>query len=166
MNKIIKYEAAPGAQFNDEQAQKYGERISKLSDGDIGSVKPIDVVDDASKDNSPLHDYFEWDNKVASEHYRLSQARDLLSHLVVIIKVKNGKVIKQKAYFNVIEGTDDKATRVYVSLGKTFTTKELTQQVIEMALREMIDWQERYRQYKQLSIIFKAIDKVKKKIRV
>ena len=34
-----------------------------------------EIVEEARKKNSPLHDFFEWDDSIAAEKYRLAQAR-------------------------------------------------------------------------------------------
>lgn len=43
-----------------------------------GELTPANVVDAAREDDHPLHDRFEWDDEVAGEKYRLSQARQLI----------------------------------------------------------------------------------------
>lgn len=45
---------------------------------DNGRLTPAAVVAAATAENHPLHDRFEWDDKVAGHRYRLSQARDLI----------------------------------------------------------------------------------------
>lgn len=43
-----------------------------------GALTPAAVVDAARPKGHPLHDRFEWDNKVAGEAYRRYQAADLI----------------------------------------------------------------------------------------
>lgn len=43
-----------------------------------GDVRASTVVDEARPKDSPIHDQFEWDNRVAGEQYRLAQARRLI----------------------------------------------------------------------------------------
>lgn len=52
--------------------------LNRLSDELGGAISPRDVVDAAQNDQSPLHPYFEWDNKRAADNWRLDQARRLL----------------------------------------------------------------------------------------
>lgn len=52
--------------------------LDRLADQLGGALSPRDVVDEASKDTSPLHPYFEWDEEKAADHWRLEQARRLL----------------------------------------------------------------------------------------
>lgn len=43
-----------------------------------GDLNDRIVVDEARNPKHPLHDRFEWDDSIAGEKYRLSQARELL----------------------------------------------------------------------------------------
>lgn len=43
-----------------------------------GELTPQLVVDEARPKDAPLHDRFEWDNKVAGEAYRRVQAQQLI----------------------------------------------------------------------------------------
>lgn len=43
-----------------------------------GALTPQSVVDIARPKGSPLHSHFEWNDKVAGEKYRLSQAGELI----------------------------------------------------------------------------------------
>jgi hypothetical protein len=54
---------------------------------EAGKLSPEQVVTEASKAGSPLHDCFEWDDSVAGHKYRLSQARDLIRSVQVVITV-------------------------------------------------------------------------------
>lgn len=43
-----------------------------------GELTPQIVVDEARPKDAPLHDRFEWDNKIAGEKYRIVQAQQLI----------------------------------------------------------------------------------------
>jgi hypothetical protein len=43
-----------------------------------GDLRPEDVLDDARNPNSPLHSCFTWDDSVAAEAYRLTQAKAVI----------------------------------------------------------------------------------------
>ena len=51
----------------------------------IDEVKPQDFLDEASDKDHPAHDYFEWDDSVASFNYRLWQARRFLQVEVNVV---------------------------------------------------------------------------------
>jgi len=43
-----------------------------------GGLKASDVLDEARSEDSPIHEYFEWDDSVAANLHRLKQARVLI----------------------------------------------------------------------------------------
>lgn len=57
-----------------------------------GRLKPEDVVNEAKKPSSPLHDYFEWDDEKAANEHRLEQARQLIRSVRVVISEQNVEV--------------------------------------------------------------------------
>ena len=44
----------------------------------VGHLTPAVVVDEARAEDHPLHDRFEWDDKVAGEAHRRSQAHEMI----------------------------------------------------------------------------------------
>lgn len=53
-------------------------RLERIRLNHDGVLTPDDVVKDARRDSSPLHDQFEWDDTVAAGKYRIEQARELI----------------------------------------------------------------------------------------
>ena len=51
-----------------------------------GKLDPNEVVSEASKKDSPLHDYFEWDDGVAAAAHRLEQARTLIRRVKIVVQ--------------------------------------------------------------------------------
>jgi hypothetical protein len=59
---------------------------ARLNDlADRGVLTPRDVVADARHKDSPLHGYFEWDDKKAAAKYRFVQARRLITSFTMPI---------------------------------------------------------------------------------
>ena len=58
-------------------AQKVADEIGE------GKVTPQEVLEKARDKNSELHKCFEWDDGIAAEKYRLSQAGGILRTLVI-----------------------------------------------------------------------------------
>src|SRR4030042_4975195 len=73
-----------------------------------GEIKPRDVVAEAKDEASPLHKYFEWDDKVAGDGYRLTQARDLITY-----KFRMDENISEHKFFNVRVVVNKVATQGY-----------------------------------------------------
>lgn len=88
-----------GASFLVENmdANKVGKELEKLGE----NITASEVVKLARKKSSEMHDYFEWDNEIAGEKYRESQARKLIQ-LIEVTFTKDDKEIKPvRAYVNV-----------------------------------------------------------------
>lgn len=60
-------------------AQKVAEEIASIGI----SATPAQIVDAARYSGTELHKCFEWRDDVASEKYRLQQARQVVCHLVI-----------------------------------------------------------------------------------
>lgn len=63
-----------------------------------GSISANEVLERARNENSALHEYFEWDNTVAAEQHRLSQARYLIRMVVVKIERSDQEQITTRAF--------------------------------------------------------------------
>ncbi len=58
------------------------EAVKELEDRQ-GRLFPSEVLNAARDENSPLHDFFEWDDSAAAEAYRLDQARELIRRIKI-----------------------------------------------------------------------------------
>lgn len=153
----MKYQAAPGAPFGDQTAQHIGEMLEPL-----GRFTPAQVVDMGRDEHSVLYPYFEWNDRVAAEGYRLYQARQIVNHIQVVIET-GGRSLPTKAFHHVSilradgnpEGTD-----TYVTVHVARQNDELKNQIIQKALSELKSWQRRYAEYSQIfGELFDEIDK-------
>lgn len=156
------YKASNGARFSDKQAQEYGEFLSRLSKEKKNMLSPDDIVNAARPDDSPLHDFFEWKDSIAAELYRKNQARHMINHINIIV-TKNDKEKPIKAFFNVeYRGKEN----TYVPINVIARVHTLKEQVVKRALDEIIAWQRRYKDYKELDRIFGAIKETQKELRI
>jgi len=153
------YRAKRGARFSNTNAQLYGECIERIT-GTFGKVTPEEVVLEGKRSGSPLHNYFEWNNKKAAVSHRLDQARYLLRHIEIEIIV-NDETQYQRAFLNVdIENENEEKEQVYVEIQRALSEPELRKQILHRALREIKYWKERYKDYTELSNVFRAIDRI------
>jgi len=83
-----KYNARSKSGFSDDRAEKYGRHIEALCNKKNGAITPQELLNDARKKSSPLHDAFEWDDTHAAELYRLWQARKILGAITLVIEEK------------------------------------------------------------------------------
>lgn len=157
------FKAVEGSHISDANAEKYGARINALV-VKHGFVTPQDVVDDAAKMSSPLHDYFEWDDTEAAAAYRIEQAKMLIRSIAVTIVSENKPVIRQFFSVSPTPNMETKATKVYISLDKVMSDSDRRREVVEFALRELRGWTTRYAQYAELSKLTQVISNELKRI--
>lgn len=161
MKKKI-YRARSGAQFDSKKAQKYGEILEKI-DKESDGIKPEMVVEKAKDKSSPLHDYFQWDDSIAGERWRIHQARSLINKLDIIIQYE-GEEKAVPAFISIVVKVTEKETRKYRSSEFIAKDKDLREQVIKEALNDLFLWREKYRLLHELAEIFNVIKKVQKEL--
>lgn len=162
MKKI--YKATKGSPFGKKQAQVYGECLDRITEKYNGTLKPEFVVEEAKSNNSPLHNYFDWDSKSASQKWRLFQARNLINHIVVIVKYDNKKS-EQKAFFSINKNPDEEEkNKVYVTFERALSEPDLRKQVLKQAIAEAIYWEDKYKEYQELDKVFRAIEITRKRV--
>lgn len=149
------FKARENSSLNDEQANSYGQdlfRLMKKTGKDL--VTPEEVVEDAKNPQRAYHEFFEWNDKIAGEQFRLTQARYLLGAIEVTVVTAESEPLHIRAFHNVIIEGD----RGYAKQEFVFNNANATEQVVEHALREAKNWANRYRTYKKLNPIVLAID--------
>jgi hypothetical protein len=153
--KKTRFKAAEGSPINDKQAQSYGTRIVELMQ-ELGkeTLSPADIVKDAKQPTVAYHDFFEWDDKRASDLYRLRQAGSMTRSIVEVVITREDKApTKMRAFFNVQDGKQKGyAKREYV-----FSHADTREQVLGRAFQEARSWADRYETYTELSAIVKVI---------
>lgn len=150
MSRRTIYKAAPGAVFNDGQAQSVGQEVEGIPTWP--EVTPDAVVNAARSESSAMHGLFEWRDDVAAERYRVQQARHILNHLITV--TSDGQPMK--VYHNT---TPESGTRRYVHIDKVRTTPTDASQVLENASAELEAWRVRYNVYASvLGPLFGAVD--------
>lgn len=77
----------------DHEAKKAAmAELQRMSKAAGGKITPEQLVEAARSEGSPLHRYFEWDDKEAADKYRLMQARTLIRSCKFNVTVNNRKV--------------------------------------------------------------------------
>jgi len=134
-------------------AQTAGERLMEIREKNKDKLKPEFVLEDATSEDSPLHNSFEWDDKKAAHQHRLKIAQKMLQFLV-IIEFGDEKLEPPIRAVLSIEKNNE---RYYQTSAKVLTDMELRQQILEEGDRELIAWKIKYSQYEEFHKIFEAI---------
>ena len=163
---IKTYKAKDQARFNKRKVQDYGEELEKLaikSNEKYLSLSPQIVVEAARGKESVLHECFEWNNKNASENWRRQQARMLMNSIEIVIE-GDDEEMTTPAFINLKFNSDDEEERGYIMSDVVAKNSSLKEMAIQQALNDLLSWQRRFKELKELGEIFGAIEKVQKKL--
>lgn len=138
------YYAAKGAPFKDEDAQVLGEEFDKI--GEATELTPQSILEEAQCSASPIHEYFEWDDKVAAKKWRKRQAYYYLCNIKIEL-VSTGEIVHA---FHSVKITKDKPS-AFKRIDVIALNNAWLGQIIERAYGELAGWQKRYRQYSSIS---------------
>lgn len=151
------YKAGKGARYSDEEAQMIGETLEKFRKQNKRLNSEL-VVKKASDPKSCLHKFFDWDDSLAAQQWRLQQARVLIRHLRVIVEI-DGEQIERRAFAHVLVKIKDKEfpEKAYVPVSITDKKSEARVQVIQQAMNELDSWIEKYRHYEELTHVIGTV---------
>ncbi len=154
MKSRVVYGWSAGRSFK-VSAQIVGEELERI-EKEAGEVNPRLLVGHARPVASPLHSFFEWDDKTAAEEYRVEQARGIIQ--AVVVKAFDGAETRNpiRAFVNV--SAED--GRGYFGIASVMSDEEKRSQMIAQAKSEIEAWRDRYRALVEFSKVFESIDKI------
>jgi len=153
------YEARIGAPFRKEDAQEIGEFVENCKDKTTRGI----LEEIKKHPESKIHSYFEWDKNKAVELYQLQRVREIISHIEVnIISIGNKEPINLNVSISAFKSVQpvNSEERVYAPAEDYVNIEAYRSQVISRAKIELINWTEKYNQYKELSTIVETIRKL------
>ena len=131
------------------------DEVGKLCEGlnkGVG-LTAKNLVDASREEGSLLHDEFEWNDAVAGEKYREEQARKIIINLAVTVEDKEGGV--ERAYVSI-----DRGSKSYESITTVLADTEKTTALLDLALRDLQAFKQKYARLKELTGVFREIDKL------
>lgn len=154
-------------------AQAVGERLEAIKTQD-NVLTPELVLEDARKKKSPLHKFFEWNDGIAAERYRLDQAGHLIRSVQVtfidveppherqinLSAVPAAPVASPRPVRAFLQIMSDAGARSYVGTKEAMGDPAMRRQVLERAHSEMTAVGRKYRELQELSGVFEALDQV------
>lgn len=137
-------------------AQIAGEHLEEL-DRQHGEVTPKIVLEDSRPEDATLHPCFEWNDKVAAEKYRLKQAGGIIGNLVCVTvsKTENKPIEPVRAFVSV---SKQKESGSFRPVAIALSDKDLRKRVLDNAMRDLRDFEQRYAKLEELSEVLAAID--------
>lgn len=142
------YKWKHGFGFVKADAQKVGEEILAIGN----DVTPQQVLEKARNESTELHKCFEWDDAIASEKYRLIQARDVIRFLVI----EEETVPTDRPEVRVMYKTDN--TTGYKPIKVIMQDKTEYEKLLERAWAELRAFKAKYAMLTELEEIFSLID--------
>lgn len=151
----LEYRLKPGARLTERDAEVIAPALAGLAHRHCEGFRAEDVVEAARPETAPLHPYFEWDDAVAAELFRVEQARGLVRSIEVRVEVRPGPEpiaawVRQYHHVIVPQGPDVPPQPRYMPVQVIQQRGDLTRQIIESAARELRGWKERYGTYRYL----------------
>lgn len=133
----------------DADAQVVGNELERIYN-EKGTLEPSVVVKQSRPKRAPLHSLFEWDDEVAAEKWREQQARNIIGS-VMIVDSSNDEPFT-RAFVHV---SDD-----YRPLSIVLEDRDMTEELLDSALRELRTFERKYNDLVQLAPVFNAIEQV------
>lgn len=136
--------------FNDERPltiknakkadpQKIGDALTAISNKVGGRLTPKAVLQEAKAPKHFLHQYFEWDDALAADHFRQDQARTLIRCVQIVNDDDADKFAP--AFLSI----SDKSGVSYRPLQVVMASTELQLAVLQRAERDLESFERRYR---------------------
>lgn len=124
-----------------------------------GLLDPHDVVEYAKNKKTALHSRFDWNDTEAAAKWRLEQARRLIRVMVTVVE----DFPKECRAFVSLK-KDQRNGGGYRAVISILKDDKLRGQLMEDVLSDMIAFQKKYKQIKELVGVFKEMDRTMVKL--
>lgn len=122
-----------------------------------GILNPEDIVSEAKKKTSPLHDKFTWNDSVAGNLYRIHQARNLIR--IYVEQIPNSvSDVEHRVFVSLKE--DRYSGGGYRTLVSVMEDTELRLQLLNEAKEELKLLKNKYEMLEELAKVFEEINKL------
>lgn len=134
------YRAKKNGVLTAEQVMRYGPRVQVLADKNGGQVTAADILADATKKKSPLHDFFDWDDTTAANQFRLSQARKMVQAIEIVYEDASGNRRNSRAFHSIPVSGPSRGHRpenAYIPVSRMMEDEEIRAEVIDQYRRRI-----------------------------
>jgi len=148
----------------EKKKEKYARELGRIYKKN-GILTVNNVLREAKNKKSPLYDYYDWNDKSASQKWREHQTRILINTVEII--VENKKIPKYEMIkVEVKNNRNYKVVKGYKDYYDIVSNEEYKAQIITQALGELKCWQAKYENYlKEFGSIFQAISLTERRLR-
>ena len=117
-----------------------------------GKVTPEEILEKARNEETELHKCFEWDDGIAAEKYRLTQAKGIILNLYYVPKKKETEPVRKFSL------TNKKGT--YQDTIEFLVQEDEYQGLLKRAKAEMESFKKKYHTLTELQQVFEAMELV------
>jgi hypothetical protein len=121
--------------------QVIGEALEAIRLEHAGELHPQAVVEGARPPESPLHRYFEWNDKKAADAYRVDQARALIRSIRVVDDDRS-----RPAFLSIRSDSGI----AYRSVQDVLSNSDFRERLLTQAQRDLDAWTLRYRELREI----------------
>ena len=149
------------ATASDHRRIEVREALLALRDANTQSLNPRTVVEAARDEESPLHNYFEWDDGAAAEAFRLVQAEGLIRRAKITV-VREARAERGVSLSVTREYQSRPSMRSigYESVETIMSDEGRRDEMLEQARKELSAFRRRYESLAELAEVFGAIEQV------
>ena len=129
--------------------QVAGKTLQQLADKNM--LTPRNLVEESRPKDAPLHKCFEWDDTVAAERWRETQAAYIIRSITVTVE-------ESEEPTRAFVATISDGNHVYEEVGVVLKRTDSREMLLRDAKREMVAFQRKYEQLSELSGVFRAME--------
>lgn len=148
-----------GARATVAVAQVVGEHLEMLRVSRAAELTPELVIDEAQNPNSPLHQFFEWDDTEAARQHRLMQARGVIRAVAIRYRETPDDAAKTIRAFVSVR-PDDKAGQRYTATVAAMSDEQQRREVVRRAWGELQGFRKRYGDLLEFAQLFASLEEV------
>lgn len=127
-------------------AEVAAKELERISEAHGGVLKPEYVVDESRHPEAPLHNEFEWNDEVAAEKYRVTQAQHIIRSIVIVDDTDQKPF---RMFVNVLP--KDSPETAYMRINDVLADSYLREQMLENARRELDAFKIKYSRVLELA---------------
>ena len=116
------------------------------------------IVDIARDEDSVIHKYFEWDDSIAGEKYRLQQAQVMVRNFV-LVKPINEEKPEEKVTYRLVQADSSRESK-YEPVSFFLKNEDEYQKLLKRALAQLESFKQAYKSLVELDGVFEEIDKL------
>ena len=161
MSNITDIKWRTGSRFKVDPSKAH-ECIETIRTRNGGCISADDVVKEAKKKRSPIHEEFNWDDASAAHEHRKDRARAMLRSIVVV-RVEAPDVLTRQYEVRVVSDNEEDSAdheRVYYRTEDLLADPEQRERLLARAVSALRAMREKYRQLSELAVVFQAIDQL------